>query len=282
MGLRINTNIASINAQRNNEARMDQVGQAYERLSSGLRINKAADDAAGMAIATKLNAKVRGLQQVKKNSMDGLSVIQIAEGGLNETNNILIRLRELSVQAASDTVGNTEREYLNLEYDSLISEANRIAHATEFNGVNLLQGQGGNKDVGVLEFQVGTGNNPEVDRFSFDPNHADARPSALQIEGTQVATKADAQRAIDEIDKAIVNVSGMRSRFGALQNRLSSTVRNISISTENMSAVQSRIQDADIAAETSNLAKNNILAQSGSSVLAQANQSGALALKLIG
>lgn len=282
MGLRINTNVASINAQRNNEARMEKVNQAFERLSSGFRINKAADDAAGLAIADKLGAKVKGLQQVKRNSMDGISMIQTAEGGLNETGNILTRLRELSVQAASDTIGNSEREFLNHEYQSLVAEAKRIALATEFNGVNLLQGQSGNKDVDVLDFQVGTGNNPDIDRFSFNPNDANALPDALGIEGTGVMEKAGAQTAIDSIDKAIMTTSGYRSKLGALQNRLSSTVRNISISVENMSSAQSRIKDADIAVETSNLTKNHILAQSSSAILAQSNQIGTMALKLIG
>jgi flagellin len=282
MGLRINTNVASLNAQRNAEARQIKVNNALERLSSGLRINKASDDAAGMAIAKKFEGKVAGYKQAKRNAMDGISLIQTAEGGLNETGNILNRLRELSVQAASDTVGNGEREFLNMEYDALVKEVKRIGDSTEFNGVKLLAGTSGNKGMGDMEIQVGIYSDASVDRFHFNPNDADASPTALGLADTGIATKESAQAVISKIDSSIMQVSGMRAKFGALQNRLQSTVANVSTSVENMSAAQSRIQDADIAYETAELAKNNVLNQASAAVLAQANASSGIALKLIG
>jgi flagellin len=293
MGLRINTNIASVNAQRNTENRTGKVNVSLERLSSGARINKASDDAAGLAISTKFRAKIKGFQQAKRNGMDGISMIQTAEGGLNETSNILGRLRELAVQAASDTVGKAERGFLDLEFQALVDEVDRIAMGTEYNGVNLLQGQDGNPNIegGVLDLQVGVNNNEAIDRFSFNPNSADARKTQLgadslggeaNIASTGVKEKSNAQKSLATIDKAIMDISGMRASFGALQNRIQSSVNNISIQVENMSSATSRILDTDIAYETSELAKNQILGQASTSVLAQANASGGLALKLIG
>ena len=282
MGLRINTNVASINAQRNATDRSEKVSRSFERLSSGLRINRASDDAAGLAIAKKIEAKTLGFQQAKRNSMDAISMVQTAEGGLNESGNILSRLRELAVQAASDTIGNDEREFLHMEYDALVKESKRIAEGLEFNGIKLLSGADGNPDIDVMDFQVGIGNNPDIDRYTFNPNDADARPEAIGIEGSGVSRKEDAQNAIAGVDKGIMAVAGMRAKFGALQNRLQSTIRNISISVENMSSAQSRVLDADIALETSNLAKDSILTEASTSVLAQANRSNAVALKLIG
>jgi flagellin len=282
MGFRINTNVAAINAQRNTETRTSKVNQSFERLSSGSRINKASDDAAGMAIANKLGAGILGFNQAKRNAMDGISMIQTAEGGLNETSNILTRLRELSVQAASDTLGNQERGFLHMEYSALVQEVDRISAATEFNGVKLLSGTDGNPGMGTLEFQVGIKNNEKIDRFTFNPNDADARVASIGLSETGVDEKTKAQTTIAKIDDAIVAVSGMRAKFGALQNRLGSTVSNISISVENMAAAQSRIKDTDIAVETSELSKNLILSQASASVLAQANSSNGMALKLIG
>jgi len=282
MGLRINTNVASINAQRNATERSEKVNRSFERLSSGLRINRASDDAAGLAIAKKLEAKARGFQQAKRNSMDAISMVQTAEGGLNESGNILSRLRELAVQAASDTIGNEEREFLHMEYDALVKESQRIADGIEFNGIKLLSGEDGNDGLDVMDFQVGVGNNPAIDRYTFNPNDADARPDALGIGGTGISRKEEAQEAIAGIDNGIMAIAGMRAKFGALQNRLQSTVRNISISVENMASAQSRIEDADIAYETSSLAKDTILTEASTSVLSQANRSNAVALKLIG
>jgi flagellin len=247
-----------------------------ERLSSGYRINRAGDDAAGLAISENLRAQIRGLKQASRNAQDGISLVQVAEGGLNEVSSLLIRLRELSVQAASDTIGPVERQFLNVEYDQLVSEMDRIADGTEFNGTQLLSGVGS-----ILDFQVGTRNNPEIDRISFDASRADANSAALGINLTTVADKASAQNALSAIDQAIVSVSAMRADFGAIQNRLQSTISNIMVSVENMSSANSRIRDVDVAEETSEMTKNNILLQAGTAVLAQANQSANTALTLL-
>lgn len=276
MGLRINTNVASLNAQRNLRGSKLDLDKSLERLSSGYRINRAGDDAAGLAISENLRAQTRGLKQASRNAQDGISLVQVAEGSLNEISSILIRLRELAVQAASDTIGPVERQFLNVEYDQLVSEIDRIADGTEFNGTLLLSGTGS-----ILDFQVGTRNDPHIDRLSFDASKADANTAALGVNLTSVADKASAQNSLSAIDSAIVSVSAMRADFGAVQNRLQSTINNIAVSIENMSAANSRIRDADIAEETADLTRNNILLQAGSSVLAQANQTSQVALGLL-
>lgn len=276
MGLRINTNTASLNAQRTLWGTKLNLDKSMERLSSGYRINRAGDDAAGLAISENLRAQIRGLKQASRNAQDGVSLVQVAEGSMNEISSILIRLRELGVQSASDTIGPVERQFLNVEYDQLISEIDRIADGTEFNGTQLLSGVGS-----ILDFQVGTRNNPEIDRISFDASKADANSAALGINLTSVADKASAQNALSAIDSAIISVSAMRADFGAIQNRLQSTISNIQVSVENMSAANSRIRDVDVAEETSEMTKNNILLQAGTSVLAQANQSAGTALTLL-
>lgn len=276
MGLRINTNTASLNAQRNLMGTKLGLDKNLERLSSGFRINRAGDDAAGLAISENLRAQIRGLKQASRNAQDGVSLVQVAEGGLNEISSILIRLRELSVQAASDTIGPVERQFLNVEYDQLVSEVDRIADGTEFNGTQLLSGTGS-----ILDFQVGTRNDPNIDRLSFDASKADANSAALGVNLTSVADKASAQNALSAIDQAIVSVSAMRADFGAIQNRLQSTISNIAVSVENMSAANSRIRDVDVAEETAELTRNNILLNAGTSVLAQANQTATTALGLL-
>jgi flagellin len=276
MGLRINTNTASLNAQRNLRGSKMGLDKSLERLSSGYRINRAGDDAAGLAISENLRAQIRGLKQAQRNAQDGVSLIQVAEGSLNEISSIMIRLRELGVQAASDTVGPVERQFLNVEYDQLVSEVDRIADGTEFNGTLLLSGTGS-----ILDFQVGTRNDPNIDRLSFDASKADANSAALGINLTSVADKASAQNSLSAIDQAIVSVSAMRADFGAIQNRLNSTINNIGVSVENMSAANSRIRDVDVAEESAEMTMNNILLQAGTSVLAQANQSSNVALGLL-
>ena len=276
MGLRINTNVASLNAQRNLIGTKWGLDKSLEKLSSGYRINRAGDDAAGLAISENLKAQIRGLKQASRNAQDGVSLVQVAEGGLNEISSIMIRLRELAVQSASDTIGPVERQFLNVEYDQLVSEVDRIADGTEFNGTQLLSGTGS-----ILDFQVGTRNDPNIDRLSFDASKADANAAALGVNLTSVADKASAQNSLAAIDSAIVSVSAMRADFGAIQNRLQSTIGNIAISVENMSAANSRIRDVDIAEETAELTKNNILLNAGTSVLAQANQSANTALQLL-
>jgi flagellin len=276
MGLRINTNVASLNAQRNLMGTKWGLDKSLEKLSSGYRINRAGDDAAGLAISENLRAQIRGLKQASRNAQDGVSLVQVAEGGLNEVSSIMIRLRELAVQSASDTIGPVERQFLNVEYDQLVSEVDRIADGTEFNGTQLLSGTGS-----ILDFQVGTRNDPNIDRLSFDASKADANTAALGVNLTSVADKASAQNSLAAIDSAIVSVSAMRADFGAIQNRLQSTIGNIAVSVENLSAANSRIRDVDIAEETAEMTKNNILLQAGTAVLAQANQSSNSALQLL-
>lgn len=276
MGLRINTNVGSINAQRALSITRGSVQKSLERLSSGSRINRAGDDAAGLAISENLKAQIRGLGQAKRNAADGISLVQVAEGGLTEIQNILIRLRELSVQAASDTIGPAERKFLNVEYEALLDEVDRISNATEFNTVPLLNGQGT-----VIDIQVGTRNNPNVDRITFDPTSTNVSATALGLSLTNVLDKNSAQASLDFIDRSIKQVSSIRADFGAVQNRLQATSNNIGISIENLSAANSRIRDTDMAEETAELTKQNILMQAGISVLAQANNAGNGALDLL-
>lgn len=277
MGLRISTNVQSLAAQRSlNQVRREQSG-SLEKLSSGSRINKAGDDAAGLAISEKLKANIRSTQQANRNAGDGISLIQTAEGGLNEVGNILIRLRELSVQSANDTLGDAERSFSDQEFQQLVKEVDRIAAATNFNGKNLLTGQGESMD-----FQIGIQNDDFNDRISFDPATQDVKSSALGLESLTVTTKEESQVNLDVIDEAISKVSGNRATLGALQNRLQSTVRNLEIQAENQAASNSRIRDTEIAGETAKLAKNNILTASSTSVLSQANSNGSIALQLLG
>jgi flagellin len=276
MGLRINTNTAAINAQRNLYGTKLALDKSLEKISSGYRINRAGDDAAGLAISESLRGQIRGLKQAWRNAQDGVGMIQVAEGGLQEISNILIRLRELGVQGASDTVGPIERQILNVEYQQMVDEIDRIADSTEFNGTSLLSGVGT-----VLDFQVGTRNDPSIDRLSFDASKTDANSASLGVNLTSVADKASAQNSLAAIDEAIVAVSATRADFGAMQNRLNSTINNLSISMENMAAANSRIRDTDIAEETAELTKQNVLMSAGTSVLAQANQSAKSALSLL-
>lgn len=251
--------------------------KSLERLSSGSRINRAGDDAAGLAISENFRAQIRGLSQAERNAQDAVSLVQVAEGGMQEISNILVRLRELAVQAASDTVGPTERRFLNSEFEALLSEVDRIANATEFNKIHLLNGTSSSFDI-----QVGTRNNPNIDRITFFNNSsADVGVVALGLNLTNVADKISAQNALGQIDNAIVQVSAIRADFGAMQNRLTSITNNLAISIENMSAANSRIRDTDMASEAAELTKNNILLQAGTSVLAQANQSITTALTLL-
>jgi flagellin len=276
MGFRINTNIPSLNSQRVLSIQKQGLEKTLERLASGQRINKAADDAAGLAISEKLKGEIRSLRQAGRNANDGVSMIQTAEGGMNEISNILIRLRELSIQAASDTVGDVERGFTDKEFQNMVEEVQRISEVTRFNGIDLLNGKGG-----MLEIQVGTHNNPLQDRMIYDSGMTDATATKLGLTGLGVKTKAEAQTNLDVLDIAIKMVNENRSSLGALQNRLQSTINNLNVADENLSAANSRIRDADMAAESSELAKYNILTQSGVAVLSQANQNSMMALKLL-
>lgn len=277
MGFRINTNVQSLAAQRAVAQVKGRQDKSLERLSSGNRIVRAGDDAAGLAISEKLKADIRGTRQATRNAGDGISLIQTAEGGLNEVSNILIRLRELSVQAASDTIGDTERSFTDMEFQSLVEEVDRIAQSTSFNGTNLLNGEGD-----LMEFQVGTKNDPKNDRLRYKPSDTNATADSIGIEGLSVASKGDAQDGLDNIDNALNAINGNRANLGALQNRLQSTINNLEVKTENLSAANSRIRDTDVAEESSKLAKENILMAASTSVLAQSNTNNSAALKLIG
>lgn len=276
MGLRISTNVQSLAAQRTLGLQRQEANHELEKLASGERITKAADDAAGLAISEKFKAEIRSNRQATRNAQDAISLVQVAEGGLNELGNILIRMRELSIQSASDTIGDVEREFTNREVQALKGEAERIAQSTRFNGVELLNGRGEN-----LEFQVGTGGSAERDRITYDNQISNSTVEALGITEVDTATKQASQQNLDVLDQAISKVSSNRANFGAMQNRLQSTINNLMIMDENVSAANSRIRDADVAAETAELTKRNVLQNMGVATLAQANQTGMMALKLI-
>jgi len=305
MGLRIKTNIASVNAQRRLNGSTEALQDSMAKMSSGNRINKAADDAAGLAISDNLRADIRSLSQAKRNANDGVSLVQTAEGGLTETANMLSRLRELAIQSSSDTIGNTERGFVDKEFLALKDEIDRIANSTEFNGTRLLVG---NADLGSelanaegtfpMEIQVGKDYFEGVDSLSesnavniikVDLGNLNAfteGDGSLGIGkaegGTRVNTKQDAQRSIAVLDQAITRVNDYRSYLGAIQNRLGSTVRNLGVQGENLATAKSRISDTDFAEETAAMTQASILQQAGVSVLSQANVQPQIALKLIG
>ncbi len=277
MGLRIATNIASQSVQKNLKEVSNEGNIELERLSSGKRITRAADDAAGLAISTNLEAQTKGLRQATRNANDGISLVQTAEGGLNETTNILVRLRELTIQAASDTVGDQEREFLDKEYQQLMTEVDRISQSTTFNGANLLNGEG----KGTMDFQVGAFDG-EQNRISFDSSETDSSVSSIGVSGTSIADKGDALDAISNIDEAIVKVSGFRANLGSIQSRLQSTVKNLETQTINQDGARSVIQDVDIAQSTAKLASNNVVKNAAISTLAQANAIPMQSLRIIG
>ncbi len=264
MSLVINTNTASINAQRNLGLSKGTLNTSMARLSSGMRITSAKDDAAGLAISEKLRANIRGLGQAERNANDGISMIQTAEGALNEVSNMLIRQKELAVQAANGTLGADERGYLQAEYSQLDAEITRISTATEFNGTALFGA--------TIDLQVGVN---AADTISFTVG-------TLAATGGDISTAAGASTALGTIDTAIGTVSGTRGDLGAAQNRLQSTVNNLAVQRENLSAANSRIRDVDVAQESVEMTRSQILMQAGIAVLAQSNQLPAMALSLIG
>ncbi|SMF32740.1 flagellin [Pseudobacteriovorax antillogorgiicola] len=304
MGLRIRTNVASINSQRRLERSTLAVTDSAGKLASGKRINKAADDAAGLAIASNLHADVRSLLQAKRNANDGISLVQTAEGGLMETTAMLTRLRELAVQAASDTVGQTERGFLDQEFIALKEEIDRIASSVEFNGTRLLVGE---KDIPEelanadgtfpLEIQVSKDYYQEVDDVSqrnqvniikIDLGRVNAftdGEGSLNIgeaeDGTRVNGKEIAQNSIMKLDDAIIKVSEHRAYLGSIQNRLGSTINNLGVQVENLTAARSRIEDTDFAHETARFTSEKILQQAGTAVLSQANTFPQTALNLV-
>lgn len=305
MGLRIQTNVQSINAQRSLGAAAQTHQTSMERLSSGYRINRAADDAAGLAISEKFKASLRGLAVAKRNASDGISLVQTAEGGMNEVGNILSRLRELAVQGASDTIGVTERGFLNKEFMQLKDEIDRISYATDYNGTLLMTGERdlpasltANSNKQPLEIQVSQNWHQEVDSDKENPAvnviRIDLRKMDVTTEtglglgkaaaegGTRVDTKEDSQKSISMLDNAIQTISGYRADLGAIQNRLSSSINSLGIQAENYAAANSRIRDTDFADETAKMTQAEIIKQAGVSVLSQANSSPQVALKLLG
>ncbi|MEQ1721650.1 MAG: flagellin [Pseudobdellovibrio sp.] len=276
MGLRINTNTAGLNAQFQLRNNTKGVSNAMERLSSGNRINRSSDDAAGMAISENMRANIRNLKQADRNAQDAVSLTQVAEGSLTQIANTLVRLRELAMQAASDTVADDQRILIGREYNQMLEEIDRIASVTEYNGTKLLLGTGDR-----IDFQINTRNSDGVDRISFDPTQADMTTTSLGIEHSGVNDKLLAQDSLSMLDGAINNVSELRATFGSIQSRLITTTENIISNLESVSAANSRIRDADIAEESSELAKKNLMLQSGTAILAQANQQPGQALSLL-
>jgi flagellin len=240
-------------------------GKAMEKLSSGLRINRAADDAAGLAISEKMRAQIRGLDQASRNSQDAVSLIQTAEGGLNETHAILQRMRELAVQGSNDTNVTLDRNNIANEMQALASEIDHIANSTNFNGTNLLS------NSTSLSFQIGA-TYSDYDQITLDLSTLNSGAAALTVNALSVDSATNAKNAITSLDTAISTVSSMRSKVGALQNRLEHTINNLNTESENMSAAESRVRDVDMAKEMMTFSKNNILSQAAQAMLAQANQ----------
>jgi flagellin len=280
MALVINTNVASINAQRNLNKTQSSLNTSLSRLSSGMRITAAKDDAAGLAISEKLRAQIRGLSQAERNAQDGISLVQTAEGALNEVSGSLVRMRELAVQASTGTLGTEERGYLNDEFNALMTEIDRIAEVTEFNGKYLLNGA----SCGGISFQVGL-NNVSNDRITVSISSTKASGIGStngSIISQSISTMTDAKNSLGVIDEAIKDISSVRGNLGAAQNRLQTTVNNLATQRENISAANSRIRDVDVASETVSMTRSQILMQAGVSVLAQSNQLPSMALSLIG
>ncbi len=276
MGMRITTNVAAINTQRHLVNSQRNIQNSMAQLSSGYRINKSADDAAGLAISENMKAQLRSSVQARRNANDGISLVQTAEGGLNEISNITTRLRELGMQASSDTVGDRERGFINNEVIQLKSEIDRIASTTSWNSNNLLDGT-----TPVFDFQIGI-NSSLNDVISFDSAQNVATTGSLGVDGLDFTTKEGARASLSILDEAQGTVNGMRANIGALQNRLTSTVDTLAVTEENLAAANSRIRDTDIASTSSEMARNSVLLQAGTATLAQANQTSQLALKLLG
>lgn len=276
MSFRISTNISSLQGQRALGKVNSETQESSGKLSSGSRINKAADDAAGLAISEKMKAEIRSSRQANRNANDGISLVQTAEGGLNETTSLLTRMKELSIQAATDTLGDTERAYAGQEYEAVKNELERISRNTEFNGRKLLDGSSSR-----LDFQVGVGGNSSEDYISFNPNSLNSGLSSLGVDAVHINSKGEAQQSIGVVENAINKISSHRSVLGSIQNRLLTSSNNLEIYNENMSAANSRIRDTDFAAESATQARNSIVGDASTAVLAQANMSGQNALKLL-
>lgn len=276
MGLRVTTNLASIAAQRTMASSQREIQKSFAQLSSGSRITKAADDAAGLSISETLKSTVRGYVQAQRNANDGISMVQVSEGGLGEVSNILTRMRELGVQAASDTVGDVERGFVDKEVQQLKAEMQRIASTTRWGSQNLLDGSGTE-----FSFQVDINNDDFNDRISFDASQQNATISNLGVDGFDFSSKDGAREALEVLETAQRQVNGYRANLGAVQNRLISTTENLGVAIENFSGANSRIRDTDMATSSAELARNNILLQASVGILGQANQQPNSALRLI-
>ncbi|MFT4513380.1 MAG: flagellin [Planctomycetota bacterium] len=275
MGLRVNTNVASINAQRNLGSVSEKLGGNFRRLSTGLRISSAADDSAGLAISERLRSQVRSLDQAKRNANDGISLVQTAEGALNEVSSILVRLRELAIQSSNGSVSDQDKATLDEEFSSLVSEVNRIGRSTEFSGIKLLDGSSSS-----VSFQVGFGTTEGIDTLSVSLSAS--LSTSLALDTLDIGSTGSTTTAITNIDSAINSVSSLRGSLGAVQNRLGSTINTLAITSENLNAAESRIRDVDVAFETAALTRNSILQQASISVLSQANALPQSALRLLG
>lgn len=276
MSLRISTNVPSIAARTALDANQKIMDKSMAQLSSGSRITKASDDAAGLSISEGMKSQIRSYQQALRNTNDGVSLLQVAEGSLGEISNIFTRMRELGIQAASDTVGDEERGYINQELTQLKQEVDRIADSTSFGSKKLLNGEGD-----TFDFQVGIQGSGESDVISFDSSYANATSSHLGVDGIDFTSKDGAKDALSQLDAAQKSVNGYRANIGALQNRLSSTTQNISTQVENLSVANSRIRDADVAESSAEYTKSNILLNATTNVLAQANEVPRQALRLL-
>ncbi len=277
----INTNMSSLIAQKNLNSSSKTQASAMERLSSGLRINSAKDDAAGQAIANRMTAQVKGMAQAQRNANDGISLVQTAEGALNQINDNLQRIRELAIQAANDTNSADDRTSIDTEIQARVDEIDRVAKSTEFNGTKLLDGSKGTAAT-PLKIQVGANTTTEDTIDITLTNATSDDTNGLAIASLVVTTSTDAQGAIDKVDAALKTVDEARSNLGSLQNRFESAIGNLQANETNLSAARSRIEDADYAVEVSNMTRAGILQQAGTSVLAQANQSTQSVLKLLG
>lgn len=276
MSFRVNTNVPALQTQNSLSRTNRDIEESSAKLSSGQRITKAADDAAGLAISEKLKAHIRSGRMANRNANDGISLVQVAEGGLNEASSILTRMRELAMQSSTDTLDDSDRMNSGYEFDALKSELERLSQVTEFNGRKLLNGS-----AGRLTFQVGLGDNSLDDHISIEPGNLSASVDSLGIAHESIRSKYSAQASLAKLDRAISQIAGHRSQLGSVQNRLVSSTNNLGIYTQNMDATNSRIRDTDFAEETAKQAKNSILLDAGSAVMAQAQTSGKGALKLL-
>jgi len=279
MSISVLTNVTSLNAQRNLASTLMSLASSVGKLSSGMRINTASDDAAGLGISENLKANIRSLAQAQRNSNDAVSMSQVAEGSMNDMQGIVTRMRELAVQSSNSTLGSNERGYVQTEYTQLSSEINRISAVTDFNGQKLLDGSAS----AGLTFQVGIQNTAN-DRIAMSITKLTTSTlgsSSLHIASASLSTATNAQAAIGTFDKAIQQLSQARAKVGATQNRLNVTVSNLSVAQENLTAANSRIRDVDVASESSNLTKSQILSRAGLAVLSQANQIPQAALSLL-